>query len=315
MCCEASVHSPRMTEPVDDSAGTGAQLRLVIPKGSLEAQTLRLFEDADLAVQRSSDRDYRATIDDPRVDEVRILRPQEIGKYVEEGIFDIGITGRDWITETQAEVVSVCQIPFSKVSAGPTRAVLAVPAESEIESAVDLPEGAKISTELPEMTRRFFEDMGKKVRIYLSYGATEAKVPDIVDAIVDITETGSSLRKAGLRVVAELCQSYPELIANRESWDDPLKRHAILDIRTLLEGALNARGRVLVKLNCAAGDLERILGVLPSMKSPTVNELAHHTGYAIETVVAKNEINTLIPVLKANGAEDIVEMPVTKIVE
>ncbi|MCC7076759.1 MAG: ATP phosphoribosyltransferase [Acidimicrobiia bacterium] len=300
---------------MNDPALSGAQLRLVVPKGSLEAQVLRLFEDADLPVQRSSDRDYRATIDDPRIAEVRILRPQEIGKYVEEGIFDIGITGRDWITETQAEVVSVCEIPFSKVSARPTRAVLAVPADSDIETAADLPEGAKISTELPEITRRFFADLGKKVRIYLSYGATEAKVPDIVDAIVDITETGSSLRRAGLRIVAELCQSYPELIANPEVWADPVKQRAIRDIQTLLEGAVNARGRVLVKLNCAAADLEGILEVLPSMKSPTVNELAHATGYAVETVVAKNEINTLIPVLKNSGAEDIIELPVTKIVE
>jgi ATP phosphoribosyltransferase len=300
---------------MSDTTGSGAQLRLVIPKGSLEAQTLRLFEDADLAVLRSSDRDYRATIEDPRIEEVRILRPQEIGQYVEEGIFDIGITGRDWITETQADVVSVCEIPFSKVSARPTRAVLAVPSDSAVQGPEDLPENAKISTELPEMTRRFFEDLGKKVRIYLSYGATEAKVPDIVDAIVDITETGSSLRRAGLRIIAELCRSYPELIANRDTWADPGKRQAILDIRTLLEGALNARGRVLVKLNCGTDDLEGILGVLPSMKSPTVNELAHQTGYAVETVVAKNEINTLIPVLKAKGAEDIIELPVTKIVE
>lgn len=299
----------------DVASDGGVRLRIVIPKGSLEGQTLRLFEEADLSVIRSSERDYRASIDDPRIAEVRILRPQEIAIYVQEGIFDLGITGRDWIAETEADVVSVCELPFSKVTERPTRVVLAVPADSGIQRPEDIPDGAKISTELPDMTRRFFTAMGKKVRIYLSYGATEAKVPDIVDAIVDITETGSSLQRAGLRIIGELCRSYPELIANQKAFEDPAKHQAIRDIQTLLEGALNARGRVMMKLNCAAGDLEKILGILPSMKSPTVAELAHQTGYAIETIVAKNKINTLIPVLKASGAEDIVELPITKIVE
>lgn len=296
----------------DDTAS--ARLRLVLPKGSLEVPTFRLFEDADLGLIRSSDRDYRATIDDPRIEEVRILRPQEIGKYVEEGIFDLGVTGRDWVEETQADVHTVCQLPFSKVSARPTRIVLAVPNDGPA-TPEELPDGAKVSTELPEMTRRFFEGLGKKVRLFLSYGATEAKVPDIVDAIVDITETGSSLRRAGLKIIAELCTSYPELVANHAAWADPVRRQAIEDIRTLLEGALNARGRVLVKLNCAKESLEGVLDVLPSMKSPTINELAHGGGYAVEAVVEKRAINTLIPVLKARGAEDILELPVTKIVE
>lgn len=292
-----------------------ARLRVVVPKGSLEAQTFRLFEDADLTIFRSSDRDYRASVDDPRIDEVRILRPQEIGKYVEEGIFDLGITGRDWIIETDSDVVTVCELPYSKVTPRPTRVVLAVPADSGIEGPEDLPEGAKISTEFPEMTRRLFDAIGKKVRIYMSYGATEAKVPDIVDAIVDLTETGSSLRRAGMRIVHELCRSYPELVANPAAWEDPAKRRSIEEIQILLQGALNARGRVLVKMNCATEGLEGVLAVLPSMKSPTVNELAHGGGYAVETVVAKTEINTLIPLLKAKGAEDILELPVTKIVE
>ncbi len=292
-----------------------ARLRIVVPKGSLEAKTLQLFEDADLTIFRSSDRDYRATVDDPRVDEVRILRPQEIAKYVEEGIFDLGITGRDWITETDSDVVTVCELPYSRATPRPVRVVLAVPADSGIEGPEDLPEGAKISTEFPEMTRRLFDSIGKKVRIYMSYGATEAKVPDIVDAIVDLTETGSSLRRAGMRIVYDLCRSYPELIANRVAWEDPAKRRSIEEIRILLQGALNARGRVLVKLNCAPERLEDVLAVLPSMKSPTVNELAHGGGYAVETVVAKAEINTLIPLLKAAGAEDILELAVTKIVE
>lgn len=291
-----------------------ARLRIVIPKGSLEAKTLRLFEDADLAVLRSSERDYRASIDDPRIDEVRILRPQEIGKYVEEGIFDVGITGRDWIEEWQSDVVTVTELPFSRATPRPTRTVLAVPRESGVETAADLPDGAKISTEFPEMTRRYFESIGKPVRIYMSYGATEAKVPDIVDAIVDVTETGSSLRKAGMVIVHELCRSYPELVANRTAWEDPAKRRAIEEITILLKGAMDALGKVLLKLNVGAGDLEEVLEVLPSMKSPTVNELAHASGYAVETIVPKNEINTLIPELKAAGATDLVEVPVTKIV-
>lgn len=291
-----------------------ARLRIVIPKGSLEAKTLQLFEDADLAVLRSSDREYRAQIDDPRIDEVRILRPQEIGRYVEEGIFDVGITGRDWIEEWQSDVVTVTELPFSRATPRPTRTVLAVPHDSGIEEAADLPDGAKISTEFPEMTRRFFDSIGKPVRIYMSYGATEAKVPDIVDAIVDITETGSSLRKAGMVIVHELCRSYPELVANKVAWADAGKRRAIEEITILLRGAMDARGKVLLKLNVGTGALEDVLGVLPSMKSPTVNELAHSSGYAVETIVAKAEINTLIPMLKASGATDLVEVPVTKIV-
>ncbi len=292
-----------------------ARLRLVIPKGSLESQTFRLFEEADLAVLRANERDYRASIDDPRIAEVRILRPQEIARYVEDRVFDIGITGRDWIEETAADVVAVCELPFSKVTPRPTRTVLAVSADSGIERPEDLPDGARISTEFPEMTRRYFEGLGKDVRIYLSYGATEAKVPDIVDAIVDITETGSSLRRAGLRIIHELCVSYPELIANRDAYADPAKRKSIEAIALLLRSAINARGRVLVKLNCPVAELASVLDVLPAAMSPTVNELADDKGFAVEAVVAKSEVNLLIPVLKTAGAADILELPLTKIVD
>ncbi|MGH8999777.1 MAG: ATP phosphoribosyltransferase, partial [Acidimicrobiia bacterium] len=169
-------------------------LRLALPKGSLERATLALFADADLAVVRSSERDYRASIADPRIDEVRILRPQEIPRYVAKGYFDLGITGRDWISETGAEVVGLTQLHYSKATARPVRIVLAVPADSEVESVDDLKPGTRVSTEFPELTRRFFEERGLDVDVQLSYGATEAKVPDIVDAIVELTETGSSLR-------------------------------------------------------------------------------------------------------------------------
>lgn len=303
-----------MTEESTADPDAASELRLVVPKGSLETSTFRLFEEADLAILRGSDRDYRASIDDPRIGEVRILRPQEIGKYVEEGVFDLGITGRDWITETAADVESLCRLPFSKATPRPTKTVLAVPIGSGIVRPEDLPDGARVSTELPEMTRRYFEDLGKDVHIFLSYGATEAKVPDIVDAIVDLTETGSSLRRAGLKIIDTLCESYPELIANRESCADQKKREAMEAIKLLLTSAMNARGRVLVKLNCPNDALEAVLDVLPSAKAPTVNALAGDSGYAVEAVVSKATINELIPVLKDRGAGDILELPVTKIV-
>src|SRR6267154_1209328 len=210
-------------------------LSLVLPKGSLEKATLELFDAADLTVRRSSDRDYHASIDDPRIDRVRFLRPQEIPSYIERGMFDLGITGRDWIAETEADVVSLGELQYSKATSQPVRVVLAVPSSAPWQSAADMPEGVRISTEFPSLTRRFLDSHGVKAMVVPSYGATEAKVPDIVDAIVDLTETGSSLRRNGLRV--------------------------------------------------------------------------------LETVVTKSGVNTLIPALKAAGAIDILEIPISKIVE
>ncbi|MDP8928001.1 MAG: ATP phosphoribosyltransferase [Actinomycetota bacterium] len=289
-------------------------LKLVIPKGSLEQATLKLFEDADLKLRRSSDRDYFGRIDDPRVDEVAILRPQEIPRYVEEGFFDVGVTGRDWIEETSAQIVSLAELAYSKATANPIRVVLAVPLDATWSSVDDLPDGVKVSTELPELTRRFFEERGKKAKVFLSYGATEAKVGSIVDACIDVTETGSTLRKNGLKIIGELLVSRTELIANAESYEEPDKRAAMQDIRTLLLGAIDARGRVLLKLNVAADDLPEVLAVLPSLKAPTVNQLADEDGYAVETVVDKPGVNRLIPELKARGATGILEIPITKIV-
>ncbi|MFN2555972.1 MAG: ATP phosphoribosyltransferase [Nitriliruptorales bacterium] len=289
-------------------------LKLVIPKGSLEVATLKLFEDADLKVHRPSDRDYFGRIDDPRVDEVAILRPQEIPRYVEEGFFDIGVTGRDWIEETSARVETLAELAYSKATANPIRVVLAVPHSAEWTSVDDLPDGVKISTELPELTRRFFEERGKKAKIFLSYGATEAKVGSIVDACVDVTETGSTLRKSGLKIIGELLVSRTELIANLDSYQDRDKREAMRDIRTLLLGAIDARGRVLLKLNVTAENLPQVLAVLPSLKAPTINQLADEDGYAVETVVDKPGVNRLIPELKSRGATGILEIPITKIV-
>jgi|TARA_B110000438_G_scaffold22542_1_gene20374 ATP phosphoribosyltransferase len=289
-------------------------LKLVLPKGSLEKATLQLFSEADLTVSRSSEVDYRATINDPRVDDVRILRPQEIPGYVAEGLFDVGIAGRDWIEETSSDVVSLGQMKYSKATARPVRIVVAVPATSSYESISDLPDGVKVSSEYPELTRRHFLAAGVQADIRLSYGATEAKAPDIVDAVVDLTETGSALKAAGLKIIDEILTSYTELFANRKSYEDPIKRKAMEQIKTLLDGVLDARGRVLMKLNVARENLDGVIEVLPSMKSPTVNELWGGGGFAVETVVNKADINLLIPELLELGATDVIELPISKIV-
>jgi ATP phosphoribosyltransferase len=290
-------------------------LSIVLPKGSLEKATLELFDAADLAVRRGSDRDYHASIDDPRIDRVRFLRPQEIPEYVEQGLFDLGITGRDWVTETNSAVVSLGELSYSKATSNPVRIVLAVPKEAPWQSAADLPEGVRISTEFPSMTRRYLEEHGVKAMVVPSYGATEAKVPDIVDAIVDITETGSSLRKNGLRILDTLLTSYTELVANRASYDDPDKRAGMEDIALLLRGAIAARAQVLLKLNVPDDRLTEVLALLPAMSSPTVTPLAATGMHALEAVVAKKGVNTLIPAIKAAGARDILELPISKIVE
>ena len=289
-------------------------LRLALPKGSLERATLALFEDADLAVQRSSERDYRASIADPRISDVRILRPQEIPRYVARGHFDMGITGRDWIEETGSDVVSLTQLHYSKATARPVRIVLAMPADSPVESVADLKPGTRVSTEFPELTRRFFAQHDIDADIQLSYGATEAKVPDIVDAIVELTETGSSLRAAGMKIVDTILVSHTELVANPDAYAQPAKRHAMEQIATLLLGTLEARGRVLVKLNVSEEKLASVIEILPALKSPTVAKLFGGSAYAVETVVPKSEINTLIPALKDHGATDIIELPISKIV-
>ena len=290
-------------------------LSLVLPKGSLESATLSLFEAADLTVRRGSDRDYRASIDDPRIDSVMFLRPQEIPEYVEQGLFDVGITGRDWITETDSDVVSITELEYSKATSNPVKIVLAVPKEHPAATGADLPDGVRVSTEFPELTRRFFAKAGVDAVIVPSYGATEAKVPDIVDAIVDLTETGTSLRKHGLKVIETLLVSRTELITNARAYGDPEKKAAMDDVATLLLGAINARGKVLLKLNVADGSLDAVLSVLPSMTSPTVTALATGGFHAVETVVTKQGVNTLIPALKAAGARDILEIPIAKIVE
>ena len=289
-------------------------LRLVLPKGSLEKATLELFEAADLAVSRNSSVDYKATIDDPRIAEVRILRPQEIPTYVAEGLFDLGITGRDWVEETASDVVSLGELKYSKATSLPIRVVVAVAGDSPAHTVDQLPQGLRVSTEYPELTRRYFAEKGIEADIRLSYGASEAKIPDIADCIVDITETGRALRAAGLRIIDTMLTSYTEVVVNKDSYADPVKRHAMQQLMTLLTGTLDARGKVLVKLNVARENLDQVLALVPALKSPTVSELAGDGGFAVETVVAKNQINVLIPALKDAGATGILELPISKII-
>lgn len=284
-------------------------LSVVLPKGSLEQSIMALFQQADLTVLRDSDREYRGTIDDPRIGEVRVLRPQEIPTYVARGYFDIGVSGLDWVRETESDVVEVLDLGRT------VSLVLAVAESSHVNSARDIPPGSRISTEYPVVTRKFFQELGIPVEIYLSYGATEAKIPNIANAVVELTETGSTLRQNRLKIIDTIMRSSSRLIMNPESYQDEDKRCAVEDIRTLIEGALAARGRVLVKLNVSQKDLEAVINVLPSMKAPTVSSLFGNGYYAVETVVQKNQINRLIPQLKRLGAEDILEIPIGKIVE
>jgi len=288
-------------------------LRLVLPKGSLEAATFDLFDAADLTVKRSSQVDYRASIADPRIAEVRILRPQEIPVYVAEGLFDIGITGRDWIEETGSAVESLGKLNYSKATSDPVRIVVAVANDSSYQSVSDLPGGVRVTSEYPQLTKKFFDGHGINADVRLSYGASEAKIPDIADCVVDLTETGRALRAAGLRIIDTIITSHTELIANPAAFADPHKRHAMQQLLTLLEGALEARGKVLVKLNVSDASYAAVLSVLPAAKSPTVSKLASGD-WAVESVVEKRLVNTVIPALKDAGATDILELPISKII-
>lgn len=290
-------------------------LRLVLPKGSLEPMTFELFEAADLPVQRSSAREYQASIDDPRIEGVAVIRPQEIPRYIEDGHFDLGITGQDWIAETEADVVEIAPLAYAKATPRPVKIVLAMAISSGVEGPDQLPPDLRVSTEYTGLAERYFREKGIAARVTRSYGSNEAKVSEgIVDATVHNTETGGTLARNGLRVVDTLMESWTVLVANRKTMEDEAKRRAVEEIHLLLDGAIRARGRVLVKLNVSAEALEAILAILPSMRAPTVSELAGGDGFAVETVVAKSEINTLIPQLKGGGATDIIELPLSKIV-
>jgi ATP phosphoribosyltransferase len=289
-------------------------LDIVIPKGSLEEQTLLLFKQADLPIKKT-DREYNPLINDPRIKRVKILRPQEIPTYVDQGYFDLGITGLDWIKESGSDVVEVADLPYSKQGAGNVKIVIAVPQnDMTIKTAADIKPNSRVSTEYPNLTKSYFEKLGIPIEIFFSYGATEAKVPELVDVVVDLTETGSTLRKNGLKIVDVITESSTKLIANNKSWADPKKRQSIEEIRTLLLAVIEARGKVLIDLNVHKDKLDALVEALPAMKKPTVNQLYKSDYYAVETVVNKNEINILIPKLKSLGAEDILELNISKIV-
>jgi ATP phosphoribosyltransferase len=288
-------------------------LTIALPKGSLEEQTMLLFAQADLEVKKSS-REYNPTISDPRIGKVKILRPQEIPVFVQDGDFDLGISGYDWVTETGADVVEVADMPYAKTGTGLVSMVLAVPDSSAVQSARDIAPGSRITTEFPNVTRRYFEDLGIPVEVYFSYGATEAKVPDMMDALVDLTETGSTLRRNGLKIVDTVLTSTTRLLANKDAWADPVKRREIEEIRTLLLGVIEARGRVLLSMNVPESRLAEVIAALPAMKHPTVAKLYGSDDLEVTTVADKAGVNILIPQLKAAGAEDILEMPISKIV-
>lgn len=286
-------------------------LRIGLPSGSLQEPTLALFAKAGFHVTVPK-RSYKPAIDDPQI-EVRLLRAQEISRYVEHGYLDCGLTGKDWVIENGSDVETLCELTFSKVSSAPTRWVLVVPENSPIRSVKDL-QGKTIATEAVGMTQRFLAQHGVTAKVEFSWGATEVKVPDLVDAIVDVTETGSSLRANKLRIVETLMESSPQLIANKSAWTDDWKRSKIETLILLLRGALNARDKVGLKMNIEEKELQNLLQALPSLRNPTISHLAQVGWVAVETVIDEKIVREIIPQLKALGAEGIIEYPLNKVV-
>jgi ATP phosphoribosyltransferase len=288
-----------------------ALLRIGLPKGSLQEQTFALLNKAGFALSVSS-RGYKPYIDDPDL-EPRLIRPQEIGRYVAQGFLDCGITGKDWIAENGEPVQVVCDLPYNKATALPARWVLAVPEDSPIKSVRHL-QGKRIATEPVNMVKRYLKKHGVKAEVEFSWGATEVKVPELVDAIVDITETGSSLRANNLRIVDTVMESFPQFVANRSAWANPQKRRKLESIGLLLRSALNARNKVGIKMNVPAEKLKKLLACLPALRNPTVSPLALKDWVAIETIIDEKIVREIIPQLKELGAEGIIEYPLNKVV-
>ena len=286
-------------------------LILGLPKGSLQNATLDLFEKAGWNIYVSS-RSYRPTSDDKELG-LRLIRAQEIGRYVDHGFLDCGITGKDWIAENRADVEVICDLAYSRASTNPTRWVLVVPEDSPIKTVADL-EGKRIATESVGLTNDFLKNKGVNAEVEFSWGATEVKVPELVDAIVDVTETGSSLRANKLRIVDTLMESFPQFVANKSSYQDPWKKEKIDRIAMLLNAAQAARDVVGLKMNVPSDDLEKLLEKLPALRNPTVSKLADENWVAIETVLEESVVRTLIPELKSLGAEGIIEYPLNKLV-
>ena len=287
-------------------------LKIGLPKGSLFEPTLNLFEKAGYHIH-GADRSYRPTIDDSEL-QIRLIRAQEIGRYVDHGFLDCGITGMDWIAENGADVQVVCDLKYSRATSNPTRWVLVVPNDSPIQSVKDL-EGKRIAAEATGLVEKYLAKHGVKAEVEFSWGATEVKVPELVDAIVDITETGSSLRANNLRIVDVLMESYPQFISKKESWADPWKRSKIERLAVLLKGALTARDMVGLKLNLQESALESVLQLLPSLRKPTVSRLTQDGWMALEVVLTELQVRELIPQLKELGAEGIIEYPLNKVIE
>ncbi len=288
------------------------QLKLGLPKGSLEKATIELFEKAGWLIKPKS-RNYFPEIDDPELD-CSICRPQEMSRYVESGMLDAAITGKDWTIENQSDAIVVSDLVYSKVSRRPTRWVIAVNGDSDIKCIEDL-EGKKISTELVNVTRRFFEEEKINVEIEFSWGATEAKVVSgLADAIVEVTETENTIRAHGLRIIYELMESNTQFIANKEAWETPWKREKIENIAMMLQGSLNADRIVGLKMNVSEAKLEAIIDLLPSLNAPTVANLYNTNWFSVETVVSEDVVRDLIPALKKAGAEGIIEYKLSKVI-
>lgn len=288
------------------------KLKLGIPKGSLEKATIELFEKSGWRINVHH-RSYFPDIDDPEI-ECAICRAQEMSRYIEQGILDCGITGKDWILENNSKVVTITDLVYSKVSKRPARWVLAVPANSEIKKLEDL-EGKKISTELVNFTKRYFKERGINVQVEFSWGATEAKVVQgLADAIVEVTETGSTIRAHGLVIIHELMETYPQLIANEKAWEDPWKRSKIEQLSVMLNGALRAHHLVGLKMNVSKENLDGVVKLLPSLHAPTISPLYQTDWFAVETVVSENKVRELIPKLMAAGAQGIIEYSLNKVI-
>jgi ATP phosphoribosyltransferase len=287
------------------------KLKLGIPKGSLENATVDLFRRAGFQITVSS-RSYFPAIDDPEI-ECMLIRAQEMARYVEDGVLDAGLTGRDWVEENEAQVQTVADLIYAKQSFGKVRWVLAVPESSPVQSVKDL-QGKIIATELVAATERYLKSHGVTAKVEFSWGATEVKPPELADAIVEVTETGSSLRANKLRIVETVMESNTQLIANVNSWKDSWKRRKLEDMRMLLEGAINALGKVGLMLNVEKKNLQSVLGVLPALKKPTISPLSDGDWLALNTILDEATVRTIIPRLKEAGAQGIVEYPLNKIV-
>lgn len=282
-----------------------------LPKGSLEESTIALFSKAGWKIRKGS-RSYKPSIDDEELDG-RFVRAQEISRYVEHGFFDCGLTGQDWIMENNSDVVEICDLIYSKATALKSRWVLCVKEDSPIKTVKDL-QGKRIATELVNVTKKYLADNGVEANVEFSWGATEVKVPDLVDAISDITETGSSLRANNLRIVETMFYTNTKFIANKQAWENPEKRAKIESIALLLKAALDANGKVGLKMNLPKESLARLINSLPALRKPTVSQLSDPAWVAIETIIDEKLVREIVPALRASGAEGIVEYPLNKVI-